>query len=290
MDDIKKGLVLEGGALRGIFSAGVMDVLLENHIQFDGVIGVSAGATFGANYVSKQQGRVLRYNLRFAHDWRYCSIRSLLLTGDLFGARFDYQELPNNLDVFDNKTYETNPTNFYVVCTDVETGKPIYKRCEAGGVQLFEWCRASASMPIAARVVNIDGYKLLDGGITDSIPLQYFQKIGFQKNIVVLTQPVGFKKRPMKGMPFFRFFLRRYPKAIEALAHRFVMYNEELDYIRQQELLEQALVIAPDSTLPIGRISHDTEKMKLTYQLGRDAALKRMDQVKEFLNYSAFSK
>ena len=118
----------------------------------------------------------------------------------------------------------------------------------------------------------------------------YFQKIGFQKNIVVLTQPVGFKKRPMKGMPFFRFFLRRYPKAIEALAHRFVMYNEELDYIRQQELLEQALVIAPDSTLPIGRISHDTEKMKLTYQLGRDAALKRMDQVKEFLNYSAFSK
>lgn len=283
LEDMKTGLVLEGGALRGLFSAGVMDVLLENHVQFDGVVGVSAGATFGSNYVSRQIGRVIRYNLRFAHDWRYCSLRSLLLTGDLFGAEYDYHQLPNSLDEFDDRVFEDNPTEFHLVCTDVVTGRPVYKRCKQGGDRFYEWCRASASMPIAARVVDIDGQKLLDGGIADSIPLKYFQRLGYQKNVVVLTQPVGFEKNPMKGMSFFRFFLRKYPKAIEALQNRYQMYNSQLAYIRQQEALGHTFVIAPEETLPIGRISHDREKMKKTYQLGRDAAMQQITQLSKFL-------
>ena len=173
---MKKGLVLEGGAMRGLFSAGVMDVLMENDIWPDGVIGVSAGAAFGCNMKSKQPGRVLRYNQKLAHDWRYASLRSLLTTGDYFGGEYAYHYMPRHIDYFDIDTFRENPMEFWAVCTNVGTGKAEYKRLTEVDDTCLEYIRASASMPIAARIVTVEGKKLLDGGIADSIPLRFFRE------------------------------------------------------------------------------------------------------------------
>ena len=173
---MKTGLVMEGGAMRGLFTAGVIDVMMENGISFDGAIGVSAGAAFGCNYKSGQPGRVLRYNLRFCKDPRFCSVRSLIKTGDMFGADFCYREIPYEHDLFDYKAYAESPMEFHVVCTDVDTGEAVYKKCDALDGEQMEWLRASASLPLAARIVEIDGKGYLDGGIADSVPLKYFEK------------------------------------------------------------------------------------------------------------------
>ena len=206
------GLVLEGGAMRGLFTAGVLDVMMENGVWADGVIGVSAGAVFGCNYKSGQIGRTIRYNMRFCRDWRYCSLRSLILTGDLFGAKFCYETLPRELDLFDYDAYAQNPLPFYVVCTDVETGEAVYERCDRSDGEWMEVFRASASMPLASRVVGVRGKKLLDGGIADSIPIRYFESIGYERNIVVLTQPKDFVKKPSHGLPLMKKLMRKYPK------------------------------------------------------------------------------
>ena len=167
------GLVLEGGAMRGMFTSGVLDIFLENGIEFGGTVGVSAGATFGCNYKSRQIGRSIRYNKRFSKDWRYRSLRSLIATGDMYGAKFCYDTLPKELDPLDFKTYASNPMEFYIVASDADTGKPVYKKLETCDDADLTWMRASASMPLVSKPVKIDGYTLLDGGMTDSIPLKF---------------------------------------------------------------------------------------------------------------------
>ena len=173
----KHGLVLEGGAMRGMFTAGVLDVFMENNINFDGVIGVSAGATFGCNYISRQIGRTVRYNKKYCKDPRYCSFRSLITTGDLYGTDFCYNKIPNELDPFDNDTFRKSDIDFYIVATDIETGKPIYKKYDVDDPDCLLWMRASASMPLASRIVEAGSKKLLDGGMSDSIPVKEFEKI-----------------------------------------------------------------------------------------------------------------
>ena len=149
---MKTGLVLEGGALRGLFSAGVIDVMMENGVKFDGLVGVSAGAAFGCNYKSRQAGRAIRYNTRFANDWRYCSWRSWLTTGDLFGGEFCYHVMPEELDIFDTAAFDSNPMEYYAVCTDVETGEPVYQKLMKCAYDTYEYIRASASMPLVSKV------------------------------------------------------------------------------------------------------------------------------------------
>ncbi|MDE6062000.1 MAG: patatin family protein, partial [Duncaniella sp.] len=233
---MKTGLVLEGGAMRGLFTAGVIDVMMENGIEFDGLVGVSAGSSFGCNYKSRQPGRVLRYNLRFGKDPRYMGLRSLLTTGDLVGAEFAYHTLPLELDIFDIATFEENPMEFHLVCTDVQTGEPVYYRMDKVDYDSLEWLRASASMPIVTRPVRVsDGSVLLDGGISDSIPLAYFQRDGYARNVVVLTQPLDYRKKPAKKW-LFSLFMRRYPDIVEAMGRRHEMYNAQLDYVHEQEL------------------------------------------------------
>ena len=197
---MKKGLILEGGAMRGLFSAGVMDAFLENGLDFDGVIGVSAGAAFGCNYISRQKGRVLRYNTRFSRDKRYCSVRSLIKTGDLYNAEFCYHEIPERLDVLDKEFFISNPAEFWVVCTDDLTGDPVYRKLEKMDYTDLEWLRASASMPLAAKIVKIDSYRLLDGGIADAIPVRYFEKLDYNRNVAILTRPEGYAKKKTKLM------------------------------------------------------------------------------------------
>lgn len=278
----KRGLVLEGGAMRGLFTSGILDVMMEAGIEPDGLIGVSAGAAFGCNYKSRQPGRAIRYNKRYARDKRYCSWLSWLKTGDLYNAEFGYHIIPKIYDVFDDKAFEQNPMEFYAVCTDVETGLPVYKKLEESTHLTYDWIRASASMPLASKVVELEGMKVLDGGVADSIPLQYFESIGYDRNVVILTQPEGYVKEHNRLMPLMRIALKKYPKMIEALDQRHIMYNRQLDYVRQAEREGRCIVIRPDAKLPIGHISHDPEEMQRVYELGRDTGLRNIDRLKEF--------
>ena len=277
---MKKGLVLEGGAMRGLFSAGVMDVLMENDIWPDGVIGVSAGAAFGCNMKSKQPGRVLRYNQKLAHDWRYASLRSLLTTGDYFGGEYAYHYMPRHIDYFDVDTFRENPMEFWAVCTNVGTGKAEYKRLTEVDDICLEYIRASASMPIAARIVTVEGKKLLDGGIADSIPLRFFREQGYERNLVVLTQPEGYVKKQNSFMRLMRMWLHRRPRIVRALENRHIMYNEELAYIREEEKKPNTLVLRPKGKLTIGHISHDPAEMQATYEQGREVALEKLEEIK----------
>ena len=280
---MKRGLILEGGAMRGMFTAGVLDVLMENGIEFDGAIGVSAGATFGCNIKSRQPGRAIRYNKRFAHDWRYCSLRSLLATGDLYGADFCYKILPHQLDIFDLDTYRQNPMEFWVVASDCETGKPIYKRLDTCDDRDLAWMRASASMPLASRIVEVDGYKLLDGGITDSIPLQYFKSIGYDRNVVVLTQPRTYRKGPNRLMWLMRLVLRRYPMIIKSLHDRHLEYNRTTAEVHNFADNGEVLVICPETPLNISRTSKKPDEMQRVYDEGRRIAKAQIDAIKQFI-------
>lgn len=280
---MQTGLVLEGGAMRGMFTAGVMDVMMENGIRFDGGIGVSAGAAFGVNYKSGQIGRVLRYNIRFCRDKRYCGIGSYLKTGNLYNTDFCYGDVPLHLDPFDFKGYSENPMRFYIVCTDVDTGEAVYHEYTGYDDHGFDWIRASASLPLAARIVTIDGKKLLDGGLSDSIPLQYFESIGYTRNVVILTQPNGYHKKKNKLLPFIRCRYFRYPHLIDVLEKRHDMYNAELEYVAAREREGNAYVIRPADALPIGRVEKDPEKLRMVYTLGRKAALDAMSGLQEFI-------
>lgn len=280
---MKTAMVLEGGAMRGMFTAGVLDVLMENKITTDVTIGVSAGAAFGSNFKSGQIGRSVRYNLRFCRDKRYCSIWSLLFTGNLYGAKFCYHTLPNKLDVFDKDAFEKNPMEFYAVCTNVENGKPFYKKIEKADDTAYEWIRASASLPLVSKIVNIDGMKLLDGGITDSIPLKFAESKGCEKSIVVLTQPKGYVKKPASMMGIMRKVLKNYPEMIKALQNRYIMYNDTLKYIEQREKEGSVLVIRPKENLIIKRVEHKRENLTAVYNLGRETATERLDEIKKFL-------
>ena len=278
----KRGLVLEGGAMRGLWTAGLTDVMMEHDIWPDGLIGVSAGAAFGCNYKSRQVGRAIRYNMRYARDSRYSGVKSWLTSGNYYNAEFGYRTMPHELDVFDNESFNRNPMAFYVVCTDVLTGEAVYQQLTEANDDTYDWIRASASMPLASKVVEVQGRKLLDGGVADSIPLAYFESIGYQRNVVILTQPAGYQKEHNRLMPLMRLSLRRYPKMIEAMDRRHIMYNRQLEYVAQAEREGRCLVIRPQGKIPIGHISHDAGQMHFVYQMGRLAGEKYLDKIKDF--------
>ncbi len=280
---MKKGLILEGGAMRGLFTAGIIDVFMENGIEFDATIGVSAGAAFGCNYKSRQIGRVIRYNKRFARDPRFCSFRSLIKTGDLFGAEFCYHTIPDTLDLFDTQAYLDNPMDFYVVVTDVETGKAVYINSDEAGDDSLECFRASASMPIVSKPVEVKGKKYLDGGIADSVPIQYFESIGYEKNVIILTQPKGYVKKPSKAAKVMKYALKEYPNVVKTMENRHTEYNETLEYIEKREKEGAVYVIRPDAPLGIGKIEHNPDNMQKVYDLGRKAGEKHLENIKNFI-------
>lgn len=282
---MKKGLILEGGAMRGMFTAGVMDVLMEHQIEFDGVIGVSAGAAFGCNYKSGQIGRVLRYNTRFCADKRYGGVESWLKTGNIYNTEFCYGEVPLKHDPFDFAAYDRSLMEFYVVCTDIETGLPVYHRYEGWEDHGFDWIRASASMPVVSETVEIDGQKLLDGGISDSIPVSYFESIGYDRNVVILTRPLGYrKKRSRVTEAVIARKYRQYPELVEAMKRRYRKYNEQVDEIMRKEAAGGLLVIRPKLPLPVGRVEKDPEKLRKAYEIGRGEAEKRLADILRFLS------
>lgn len=284
---MKYGLVLEGGAMRGLFTAGVIDVFMENGITFDAAVGVSAGAAFGCNYKSGQIRRVIRYNTRFCKDKRYCSVNSLIKTGDMFGGEFCYHTVPDKLDLVDVETFNNSPMDFWVVCTDITTGKAVYHKSGHISYDELEWFRASASMPLAARIVEVGGYRMLDGGIADSIPLKFMESRGCERNVVVLTQPRDYVKKPAGAQKLIKLRYRKYPELIKSIQNRHKMYNGELKYIRSAEEAGRAFVIAPPEALPIGHIEHDPEVMLEVYRIGRRIANENLEAVKKFLELNS---
>ncbi len=269
--------------MRGMFTAGVTDVMMEQGIEFDGAVGVSAGAAFGCNYKSRQVGRALRYNKRFCNDRRYCGLRSLLLTGNIYNTDFAYREVPLHLDEFDFAAYAANPMDFWLVCTDIETGLPVYHRYDGYHDHGFDWIRASASMPMVSRTVEIDGQKLLDGGISDAIPLRFFENCGYHRNVVILTQPADYRKKKTSAMPLIRLLYRKYPALVNAMETRHRMYNDTLEYIAQQEAAGNILVIRPAAPLPVSRVEKNPERLQAAYDIGRATAAAQLEAIRHFL-------
>lgn len=280
---MKKGLVLEGGAMRGLFTAGVLDVFLENKIEFDGMVGVSAGAAFGCSFKSGQHGRTLRYNKKYCGDKQYCSLYSLLTTGDIFGADFCYNKLPTELDKFDGDAFSENKMEFYLVATSLETGKAVYKKCESGVGDEMKWFRASASMPLVSNIVEIEGEKFLDGGIADSVPLKFFMEKGYGKNIVILTRPATYIKEKNSLMPLVKIIYRKYPEFVKTMENRHVEYNKTLEFIKEEEKNGNIFVIRPEEALEIGHIEHKSENIQKVYDVGRNTALKNLEKIEKFL-------
>ena len=264
---MKTGLVLEGGAMRGMFTAGVLDVLMEHNIQLDGAIGVSAGAVFGCNYKSHQLGRTIRYNTEYSEQ-------------------FCYHTVPEKLDPFDTKAFRENPMDFFVVCTDVRTGEPIYHKCRTGDAEDIQWMQASASMPLAAKIVKIGHYQLLDGGVADSIPVRFFESIGYKRNLIILTQPKGFVKQKNKMLPLIRARYVRYPAFVEAVADRHQRYNETLAYISMLEQSGRAFVIRPPIPLEIPSMERDPAQLRRVYETGRAVAQIQIDKIAAYVEES----
>ena len=275
---------MEGGAMRGMYTAGVIDVFMENNIEFDGAVGVSAGAVFGCNFISHQIGRVIRYNKRFCNDKRFCSLHSLIRTGDLFGVDFCYNEIPNNLDIFDTDTFSSSNTDFYVTCTDVKTGKPVYHLCTDGGAEDLTWMRASASLPIVSKDVSIGDSIYLDGGMSDSIPIKYFQEIGYDKNVIILTRHLEYEKKKNKFLPLIKLKYRKYPDFITAVSQRHIHYNDTLEYIKKEEAAGRVYAIRPSEPITISGTSRNPDELEYVYQLGRKDALSVLSDIKNFLS------
>ena len=283
MSNIKTGLVMEGGAMRGMFTAGVIDVFMENNITFDGAIGVSAGVIFGCNIKSHQIGRVIRYNKKYCRDPRFRSVWSLLFTGNLYNVKFGYETIPNKLDIFDTKTFSENPMKFYMVATDCITGEPVYKELVSGDANELKWMRGSASMPLVSTVVKVDGYRLMDGALTDSIPLEYFESIGYNRNVVILTRPQGYVKKPESMQSLMDMMLRKYPKLVERMNGRHDMYNRQTSYVFDKAAKDEVVVICPKEELPVSRADKDPDHLQACYDIGRQAALEKLAVIKAFL-------
>ena len=281
---MKTGLIMEGGAMRGMFTAGVLDVLMEKGLVTDGAIGVSAGAVFGCNYKSHQIGRVIRYNTEYCNDKRYASFKNLVKTGNLYSEQFCYHEVPEKLDPFNETAFAASPMDFFVVCTDVKTGEPIYHKCRKGDAEDVRWMEASASMPLAAKIVKIGHYGLLDGGVADSIPVRFFESIGYKRNLIILTQPKGYIKKKNKFLPAIRAKYFRYPAFVEAVADRHERYNETLSFISMLEQAGKDYVIRPPIPLEIGAMERDPAQLRRVYETGRAVAQIQVEKIRDFLN------
>ncbi len=279
----KTGIVLEGGGMRGMYTCGILDVMMENNLYVDGMVGVSAGIAFGCNYKSHQAGRALRYNVRFARDKRYSGMRSLLKTGNYYNAYFAYNLVPRHYDVFDYNVFEDTPMECYAVCFDVKSGSGVYQRLTHVDNDFFEWIRASASMPVVSQPVQVGGRLLLDGGLADSIPLEFMMSKGYGRNVVILTREEGFRKTREHGLWLMKPLLRKYPKVIEALEKRPGHYNMQLQQVREQERKGNAFVFRPLKPLNVSRTTHDASEMNRVYQQGRQEALQRLEDLKAFL-------
>lgn len=276
----KVALVLEGGALRGLYTAGVLDVFLRNNIKIDTIIGVSAGALFGINYKSKQIGRALRYNLKYAHDKRYMGMYSLITTGDVMNREFCFNKLVNELDPLDFETYKNSDVQFYAVVTNVETGNAEYPEIK-DAFEGMEYLRASGSMPFVSNLVEVNGNKYLDGAISDPIPFKKILDMGYKKIIVVLTRPADFSKK--KSFMPYGLVYKKYPNFVEAANTVYLKYNETLNLIRKYEKDGKILVLRPSEKIKMKRIEKNLNKLQAIYDVGIKDCNENLCKIKEYI-------
>ncbi|GEK91178.1 patatin-like phospholipase family protein [Alkalibacterium kapii] len=276
------GMVLEGGGMRGLYTAGVLDTLIEEDVSVDGMVTVSAGALFGINFASRQKGRSLRYNINYIRDKRYISLRSWLKTGDIVNKEFAYYTVPFSLDVFDEQAFKESGIDFYATVTNMETGQPEYPKITEPFKQM-EALRASGSMPFASKPVTHEGTNYLDGGVSDSIPLEKAKALGYNKNIVILTRPLDYRKTKPNSFLIDRWY-KHYPKFKETLKNRYKNYNKTIEKINEEEKQDDIFVIRPSKTIPIKRLERDPEKLQAMYDLGVKDAKRRINELKDYLN------
>lgn len=275
-------LVLEGGGLRGIYTAGVLDCFLENNIDIRNVFAVSAGSCHACSYLAHQHGRAYSTNVDYLKDKHYCTVYSLVTTGDLFGVDFLYHQLPEKLYPIDNDTFRSIPSDFHPVVTNCLTGRAEYPRVE----DLFldvDYVRASSSLPGVSRFVMLDGVPYLDGGLADPIPLKHSEEAGYAKNVVVLTRDRGYRKEAGAFMEFFRAKYRAYPALTALMEIRHHVYNGQLDYVWEAEQEGRAFVLAPTVPLELGRMEKNREKLDAIYRLGRRDTEQRLEELLAFL-------
>lgn len=268
--------------MRGMYTAGVLDTFLEAGISADGVVGVSAGALFGVNYLSGQKGRVIRYNKRFNGDKNYMGLRPLLQEGNLISTHYAYERVPRELDPFDDEAFQASGIPFYAVVTDTATGEPEYIRIQSAFAQM-DTLRASGSMPFVSKPVKIGNREYLDGGIGDSIPFQWMHSQGYDKLVVVLTQDKTYRKGPMPRLPL-KLLQRRYPQIARQLKHRHETYNQALDLLAQWEKEGKAYVLRPSEPIQIHRTERDPQKLQQVYDLGVKDCQKSLPQLRQYLN------
>ena len=276
------GLVLEGGGMKGAYTAGVLDFFLEKEMEFASVYGVSAGAVHMCSYLSKQKGRSIRISTKYGADPRYCSVASLLLTGDLFNVKTCYDTVPNKWEPFDHKTYESYQGKAYAVVTNIETGKPEYllvDECREG----LQKVRASASLPLVSRNVPIGDKLYLDGGCTDSIPIAKSIMDGNKKNVVILTKEVGYVRKPATKIGLLKVRYRKYPKLVEAMQKRHITYNETLEYLERLEDSGKVFIIRPKKASDVGRLDKDPKKLQALYEEGYNDAVACHEELIKFL-------
>lgn len=278
---MKTGLVLEGGAMRGMYTAGVLDVMMDAGIAVDGIVGVSAGALFGVNFLSGQKGRAIRYNKRFNGDRNYLGLLPLLREGNIVSTRYAYQEVPHKLDPFDDEAFRRSGVPFYAVVTDVVTARPEYIRIDSVFDQM-DVLRASGSMPFVSQPVTIGGKKYLDGGISDSIPFPWMAKQGMDKLIVVLTQSADYRKKPMSPA-LLKAYGMKFPAIAKRLADRHTEYNNTIAQLKQWEHAGKAFVIRPSQSVTIGKIEKDPAKLQAVYDLGQSDTQSILPKLREYL-------
>ncbi|MGL5650732.1 MAG: patatin-like phospholipase family protein [Paraclostridium sp.] len=278
----KIGLILEGGGMRGIYTAGVLDFFIEKNIEVDITIGVSAGSCHASSYLSKQYKRAYNATVDYITDKRYLSFSNLIKTGSIFGMDFMFNKIPNELNIYDYDTFAKSKSKFVVVATNCETGSPEYFELKDLKKEII-YMQASCSIPMFANIVEIDGFKLVDGGVSDSIPIEYSLNQGYKKNIVVLTRDITYKKNKQKFLPIVNRKYIKYPNLIKAIENRHLNYNKSLNLINKLEKDGDVLVIRPKNPVNVSQIEKNAKKLTSLYEEGYDDAKELYDKILDFI-------
>ncbi|MDV4150056.1 patatin family protein [Clostridium sp. AL.422] len=277
-------LILEGGGMRGVYSAGVLDLLLDKGINIKYCIGVSAGACNCVSYISKQKKRNYRVNINYINDKRYLSVRNLIKTGSAFGMDMLFNLIPNELEPFDHETFIKSGTKFFVGATNCETGLPEFYQINDFNKDGYESLKASISLPFVAKVIEYDNKKLMDGGIAAPIPIQKAIDDGIEKHVVILTQHKGYKKSKTKIMPVIKRKYKNHTGLISAMENRYKIYNDTLDLLDRLEEDGKCFIIRPSRPLEVSRFEKDKNKLEDIYNRGYEDAKALSDELIKFLN------
>lgn len=279
----KIGLILEGGGMRGIYTAGVLDFFIDKNIEVDLVVGVSAGGCHAASYLSKQYKRAFHSNVDYLNDKDYISFRNLIKNGSIFGMELMFDKIPNELYPYDHEAFYNSKSKFTVVATNCETGEAEYFHLKDMKKDIM-YLQASCSIPMFANIVEVDGYKLVDGGVADSIPIEYALKQGCNKNIVILTRDKTYRKNKVKFLSLIKRKYIKYPKLVKSIANRHLNYNKSLDLIKSLEDKKDILVIRPKSPVKVSQIEKNVNKLTDLYNEGYNDAKDSYEKIIEFLN------